>query len=399
MPYISSGRRSSGHRAYGHRAYGHRAATAGAVGACLAVLATTALPGSAGAAVPAGSTVGGSRLATHGVAANRAHGVPKPPKVRAHSYMIVDADNNTVLAAKDPHGHYRPASTLKMLTSATLIPKLDAKRRIKPSWDACNVEGSRVGIVTKWRYSIADLFRGMLMVSGNDAAIALAQANKGGLHATLREMNATAHAMHADDTVAKTPNGLDRKGQHTSAYDLALFTRRDITYPSFRAYNGKVSYKFPAPPTKKQRKHHHKRGGYMIYNHDRLLTTYHGMFVGKNGYTTKANATFVGAAKRHGHTVLITLMNDKPNFWPDAKAMLNWGFRAYGHVKPVGTLVQAGHSDPKPSPSRQAAGGAIAHSSGSSMPIIAPIALGALIVLAAVGYFVTRARRRDTWFS
>lgn len=350
--------------------------------------------------------VGGAQLGGKGLVLNSASGVKKPPKVSASSYVIADADTGEILAAKDPHGHYRPASTLKILTAITLIPKLNPDKRVKPSWKACNTEGSRVGIVPKMKYKISDLFRGLLMVSGNDAAVALAQQPEGGLPTTLKWMNSEAKRLQGYDTVAKTPNGLDRKGQHTSAYDLALFARHGMKDTRFRNYVGRVSYKFPAPPTKKQKKKK-KRGGYMIYNHDRLLTQYKGGIGVKNGYTTKAMATFVGAAKRNGHTILISLMHSKPAFWDDAKHMLSWGFSARGKVRPVGRLVEPGQSaKPSPTattddqtpaahsdPAASGTGGPFGH---FGTPVIA-VSLAVLILFGGLGYALARRRRR--WFS
>ena len=94
-------------------------------------------------------------------------------------------------------------------------------------------------------------------------------------------------------------------------------------------YVGTVSSTVPAP--------HHKH--FQIYTHNRLLTTYRGDIGVKNGYTVAANATYVGAATRNGHTILITLMHAQPYFWDEARSLLDWGFRARGKVDPVGTLV------------------------------------------------------------
>lgn len=382
-----------------------RALAAPAALAAVAVLA--AAPGSY--AMPPTRTpapIGGARLAGHGLVLNPAAGVKKPPKVSASSYVIADADTGQILAAKDPHGHYRPASTLKILTAITLIPRLDENKTIKPSWKACNTEGSRVGIVPNMKYKISDLFRGMLMVSGNDAAVSLAQQSPGGLPKTLQLMNAQARQLQGYDTVAKTPNGLDRKGQHSSAYDLALFARHGLRDARFRDYIGKVSFRFPAPATKKQKKKK-KSGGFMIYNHDRLLTQYKGGMGVKNGYTTKALGTFVGAAKRNGHTILIALMHSKPFFWDDAKHLLTWGFSARGKVRPVGSLVAPGQAG-KPSPvasatnqtpaahSKPSASGSNGLLGGLGTPVIA-VACGVLILFGGVGYAVARRRRR--WFS
>lgn len=370
--------------------------------ALLAATVFVSAPGSAITAVRA--PVGGAQLGGKGLILNPAPGVTKPPKVSASSYVIADADTGQILAAKDPHGYYRPASTLKILTSITLIPRLDPDKKIKPSWTACNTEGSRVGLVPKMTYKISDLFRGMLMVSGNDAAVSLAQQPPGGMPTTLKWMNAEAKRLQGYDTVAKTPNGLDKKGQHSSAYDLALFARHGLQDKTFRDYIGTVSYKFPAPRTKKQRKKH-KPGGYMIYNHDRLLTQYDGGIGVKNGYTTKAMGTFVGAAKRNGHTILVSLMHSNPMFWDDAKKMLTWGFTARGKVRPVGRLVgPAPAAQPSPkaatpgkttmSPGKSGTASANGPFGGTGM---IAVSVAVLVLFGGAGYVLARRRRR--WFT
>ncbi len=82
-----------------------------------------------------------------------------------------------------------------------------------------------------------------------------------------------------------------------------------------------------------------KGKSYTIYTHDRLLNNYPGMIGGKNGYTIAAHASFVGAARRGGHTIIVSVMRDVPDFWPEVASLLDWGFAADGHVKPVGYLV------------------------------------------------------------
>jgi D-alanyl-D-alanine carboxypeptidase (penicillin-binding protein 5/6) len=175
---------------------------------------------------------------------------------------------------------------------------------------------------------VAKLFSAMLMVSANDAADALSQA-AGGTRSTLAAMNAEARHLQADDTVAKTPSGLDATGESTSAYDLALIARAGLARPDFRHYVSTVQSQMPAP--------HGKH--FQIYTHNQLLTTYPGDIGVKNGYTVAAQGTDVQAATRHGHTILVTLMHANPNFWPMARLLLTWGFRALGKVDPVGTLV------------------------------------------------------------
>ncbi|PZG02813.1 D-alanyl-D-alanine carboxypeptidase family protein, partial [Nonomuraea aridisoli] len=174
-----------------------------------ALIASVALSGGTAHAEP-GTPVGGEALGSRGLVTPA--GVKKPPKSKATSYVIADADTGQVLAAKDAHGKYLPASTLKALTALTLIPKLDKNRKVRPSQNACNQEGSAVGLTPKIAYKVDDLFKALMMASGNDAAMALAETN-GGLPQTMRDMNAMAKRLQAYDTVAKTPSGLDLPGQ------------------------------------------------------------------------------------------------------------------------------------------------------------------------------------------
>lgn len=303
------------------------------------------------AAAPPEDTVGGPQLAGRGVVVNQAQGVPAPPKIKAGSYLVADADTGDVLAARDPHGRYLPASTIKTLTALALVSRLDPKRQVRPSQQACDVEGTKVGLTPKMRYKVSDLFHAMLMMSANDAAVTLAEAN-GGMRKTLADMNAEAKRINAHDTLAGSPNGLDKdlglsvRTQHTSAYDLALILREGMKNPGYRSYMQAIDYKFPAPPSKKERKKGKKVGGYPIHTHNHMLPgerqSYAGMLGGKNGYTVAAQQTFVAQARRGGHTMVVSLMKaDRP---PSAYAakLLDWGFAARGKVQPVGVLVAPG---------------------------------------------------------
>lgn len=297
------------------------------------VIATLAaaclLSGAATAHATPREPVGGPMLAATGVVVSPLPGAPPlPAGLAMGSWLVADADTGDVLAAKAPHVHFLPASTLKTLTALTLLPLLDPSATTVATQADAAVDGSKVGLVPGMTYTLDSLFTAMLVVSGNDAADALAEA-AGGIGHTVELMNAEAQHLQADDTVARTPSGLDAAGESTSAYDLALIARAGLAMPAFRHYIGIVRSSMPAP--------HHKH--FEIYTHNRLLTTFRGDIGVKNGYTVKAGATYVGAATRGGHTIIVTLMNARPDFWPQAKALLAWGFAARGNVEPVGTLV------------------------------------------------------------
>jgi serine-type D-Ala-D-Ala carboxypeptidase (penicillin-binding protein 5/6) len=346
-------------------------------------LALTA--GSAGADTsPSPATpIGGPLLAAHGVVAQPMSGKPAPPRgLSAASWLVADADTGEVLAARDAHARHLPASTLKILTAVTLLPRLDRRALVRASYDDASVDGSKVGLVPGMRYTVDTLFKAMLVVSGNDAAGALAEA-AGGMHRTVDLMNAQARHLQAYDTVARTPSGLDASGESTSAYDLALIARAGLRMPAFRHYIGIVRSRVPAP--------HHRH--FQIYTHNQLLTSYRGAIGVKNGYTVAADATYVGAATRHGHTIIVTLMHAQPNFWDEARQLLNWGFAADGHVVPVGTLVgpatSASAVATTPTSHRATVVLAARHTSG-----VASWQLALLAGSAAVALVVTAGRQR-----
>ena len=110
-----------------------------------------------------------------------------------------------MLAAKDPHGLYRPASTLKVLTAITLMKALKPNATVIASRRAAAVEPSKVGLIAGDRYRVSDLLKALLMISANDAAIALVQAT-GSYARGMAMINAEARHLRADDTVAVTPN-------------------------------------------------------------------------------------------------------------------------------------------------------------------------------------------------
>jgi serine-type D-Ala-D-Ala carboxypeptidase (penicillin-binding protein 5/6) len=300
-----------------------------AAGACWA-----APPSFAGSAE---DPVGGSQLASRGVIVNLRPGIPPPPAMPGSSYLLADMDTGQVLAAKAPHTRHLPASTLKTLTALTVIPLLDAKTKVRVKPEDVNVDGTRFGLLVGTSYSIGTLLQGMLITSGNDAANALARANQS-MAVTVQEMNATAQDLHASDTVAKDPSGLDQAGQHSSAYDLALIGRAAMRLSDFRGYvrtrqaslpGGTSAGGLPNP-------------GFQVANHNTLLFNYRGAIGIKNGYTVAAKFTYIEAATRAGKTYLLTEMASPDGSWHPAAALLDWAFAYGASVAPIGVLVDPG---------------------------------------------------------
>src|SRR5690606_8007491 len=230
---------------------------------------------------PFSEPVGGAALGRSGVVVDP--NAPKPPPdVDVRSYLVADLDTGEVLAAKNALQRLYPASTLKTLTAITLIPRLDKRALYTAVREDADQIGSRVGIEAGHVYTIEQLFYGLFLSSGNDAAQALANAS-GGTEVAVRLMNEEAARLGAFDTHAVNTSGLDEPGQLSSAYDLALFARAGMANPDFRRYATTPRYDFPGRNGKT----------YQIQNGNDLLSEYPGAIGVKNGYTTKARNTLI----------------------------------------------------------------------------------------------------------
>jgi serine-type D-Ala-D-Ala carboxypeptidase (penicillin-binding protein 5/6) len=359
-------------------------ACAALLGVLLAVSGAAA-PASAGptpSASPVAQAIGGPQLASRGVVVNYPSGsVPRLPNIQASAFVIADAGTGQVLAAKDPHGEYRPASTLKVLTAVALIPVLNPDATVVASKQATSTVPNVVGLVAGRAYKISDLFAALLTISANDAAIALTEAT-GSFSQGMALINAEARHLQADDTVAVDPNGLDAAGQHISAYDLALIARQALQLPAFLQYDRIMGQRFVVA--------RHK--AVELYNQNALLVTYPGAVGGKIGWTSAAGATYVGMATRHGVTLIVTLLHCPAlTEINSAEKLLNWGFAADGQVAPVGTLVgplQPPSASPSSSPAAAASPARAAVAAGSHAAagpsVLAVAGFSCLAVLTAV---------------
>jgi D-alanyl-D-alanine carboxypeptidase (penicillin-binding protein 5/6) len=252
------------------------------------------------------------------------------PSVPASSYVIANADTGQVLAARDPHGKFGPASTLKVLTAITLIPRLNPSALVPATRLATSAEPMSAGLITGRWYKVSDLFTALLTISANDAAVALTQAT-GSFARGMALINAEARHLQAYDVVAKQPNGLPAAGQVESAYDEALIARQALATPAFMHYDSTLSSRLEV-------KHNDWE---TLVNQNWLLTKYPGGIGGKIGWTVSSEATYVGLARRHGVTLIVTILHCTPlQEITSAVKLLNWGFAMNGRVKPVGVLVR-----------------------------------------------------------
>ncbi|WP_233491307.1 D-alanyl-D-alanine carboxypeptidase family protein [Blastococcus sp. TBT05-19] len=318
-----------------------------------------------------------------------------PPVLGASAWLVADATSGAVLAARDAHGRYYPASTLKTLTLLTLLHRLDPAQVVEATEDDERVEGSRVGLVAGGRYPVSLLFEALILQSGNDAAAALAR-TAGGQQQTVAAMNATAASLGAYDTVAGSPSGLDVAGQTSSAYDLALIFRAVLEDPATAAV-----LRVPTtaiPPVEG------RSAGFQIQNQN-PLAGYPGGLGGKTGFTDAARHTFVTAAERDGRRLVVSVLDTEnvPLRAADQAALLlDWGFAVPAGSPGVGRLVRPDDllptttpAPPAPPAPSSAPPRAAAPPADEPAPGLLP-ALGAAAVLSAtlLGAGLARRRRR-----
>lgn len=266
---------------------------------------------------------------------------PLPADISATGWVLSDLDSGDVIAAKDPHGRYRPASTIKILLALVALEELDLSTTIVATAEDANAEGSAVGIGKGGVYNNFQLMQGLVMASGNDAAHALA-AQLGGDARAVAKMNAEAQALGALDTRTATPSGLDGPGMSSSAYDLALLFRTAMQNPTFAELISTESVQFPGFPKDPAIPDDVDRPGFTLSNDNQLLYNYEGALGGKTGYTDDARQTFVGGAAKDGRRLSVTIMLGdvlpvRP--WEQAARLLDYGF-ALPPGTSVGTLVQ-----------------------------------------------------------
>ena len=266
---------------------------------------------------------------------------PQPPEIAARTYMLVDVTANQILAAKDIDVPVEQASLTKLMTSylvfdALRSKKLTLEQTLPVSVRAWKMPGSRMFIDPKMQVPVEDLIKGMVVQSGNDATVALAEGVGGTVERFVELMNAQAKALGMTATTYKNPEGLTEPGHLTTARDLAtLSTRLMHDFPEYMHYDAMKFYRYPGTPA--------SNGN----NRNLLLfrdPTVDGL---KTGHTDAAGYCLVATAKRDfpgvGSRRLLSVVlgaaseNARAN---ESQKLLNWGYTAFDAVK----LFEAGQA-------------------------------------------------------
>lgn len=243
------------------------------------------------------------------------------PGIRAEAAVVAELETGRILYEKDPDKPMKAASTVKILTALVALEHLDPAMEVtvRPEWTG--LEGSSMYLEPGEKCTVEDLLRGLLLVSGNDAAQALACLTAGSAEAFAALMNEKAAALGMTGSRFVDPSGLRAEGHSVTARDMAKLTCAAMEDPRFRAI---VASRSAAA------------AGRTLQNHNKLLWRYEGAIGVKTGYTRAAGRTLVSCAEREGLTLVCVTLND-PDDWEDHAALLDWGFANYRRV-PAGSL-------------------------------------------------------------
>ncbi|MBQ2695938.1 MAG: D-alanyl-D-alanine carboxypeptidase [Clostridia bacterium] len=237
--------------------------------------------------------------------------------VSAGYACVMDAQTGRVLYEKNAYQKHSMASTTKIMTALLALENASFDEVVTVSANAAKTEGSSIYLTAGETLSMEDLLYGLMLESGNDAAIAIAEHIGGSVEKFASMMTERAHSLGAKNTAFQNPNGLDADGHYTTAYDLALITRAALANPKFAKIVSTKKKNLPADSDSNAR---------YFSNHNKLLSTYTGCIGVKTGFTKKTGRCLVSAATRNNVTAICVTLN-APNDWNDHTVMLNHVFK------------------------------------------------------------------------
>lgn len=238
--------------------------------------------------------------------------------VSALSFIVIDQGSATILAEKNAHEKFYPASTTKMLTALTASQLYDLKQ-LQTVTAPSQVNGNNMGLVLHEQLTMENLLRGVLIHSANDAAYVLANQYPAGYQVFIQEMNQLAKKLHLKDSHFTNPAGLDDVDHYSSAFDLALIARELIKDPFMKELVG--TKELVITDVTGQVKHH-------LVNTNALLGTEPGVKGIKTGTTDLAGQVLVTLWERQGQEILIVVMGSEDRY-TDTKVLINWVFDNY----------------------------------------------------------------------
>lgn len=239
--------------------------------------------------------------------------------VSAKAAILMHADSGRVLYEKNADEHMLIASTTKIMTAIVMLEHCELDDLVEVDSRSAGIEGSSMYLKAGESYTVEDLLYGLLLVSGNDAASALALHVADSMEEFAELMNAKAAELGMTESSFKNAHGLDEEGHYSTARDMAKLAAYCMGNEDFARIAGTVS---------------HTVGEQTLVNHNRLLREYDGCLGLKTGYTMAAGRTLVTCAERDGARYVCVTFND-PDDWDDHKALYDWAFANYSFAEVI----------------------------------------------------------------
>ncbi|MFA8439806.1 D-alanyl-D-alanine carboxypeptidase family protein [Pueribacillus sp. YX66] len=258
--------------------------------------------------------------------------------ISADAWVVMDSDTGEILLEKNKNEAHFPASITKIVTAIIAIEESELDEVVTVSRQAVATEGSSLTLKEGDQIHLKDLLYGIMLHSGNDGAVAVAEHISQTENEFAQKMTSFARSIGAKNTNFVNASGLPNDLHYTTAYDMAIITRYAMKNPVFKKIVGHKTYKWDKHLWNSELESHEKEeakklglpwtGEPQIINHNRLLTSYGGATGVKNGFTHKARYTVVGAAERN-QTELIAVIFRSDNVdtaFQDMKKLLDEGF-------------------------------------------------------------------------
>ena len=248
------------------------------------------------------------------------------PNTSAQAAILIHADTGQVLYAHNADERLGIASVTKIMTAYVVLQNCKPDEKVQITREDVNVEGSSMYLKSGETYTVEQLLYGLMLASGNDAAMALARHCAGSVPAFADLMNAEAARLGMTDSHFENPHGLDAKGHYSSARDLGILTAAAMQNADFEKIVSTRSITIQ---------------NQTYVNHNRLLSSCEGCLGVKTGYTTSAGRSLVSCVERDGLELICVTLND-PDDWDDHMALYNWGFANFscGVAVPAGEFMR-----------------------------------------------------------
>lgn len=233
--------------------------------------------------------------------------------ISARQAIVMDEETGRVLFEKNAYEKRPIASITKVMTAIIAIEYGDLSEEVTVSRRALQTEGSSIYLQENEKISLEDLLYGLMLRSGNDAALAIAEHIGGSVEGFTYLMNEKAAYIGMVDTRFKNPHGLDEEGHYSTAYDIALLMQYAMQNETFRKISGTKSYQA-------------QNRTYKWFNKNKLLRhLYPYCTGGKTGYTKRAGRTLVTTAEKDGHSLIVVTFH-APNDWQDHIQLYDYYF-------------------------------------------------------------------------